>query len=167
LTADAALPCVVTPVDSPGAIVNSQAQASPSHRQPVWSIELHTPARTVVIPVIRTIAADLAARAGFELDSIDDLRMAVDDACAMLVHIAAQGATLSCRLTVRPERIEAVAEVDVEDGAQPLPIGSFGWRVLECLAEEVKACAVPAQPGQRGRVRITLGKQAVTALPGD
>ena len=147
--------------------MNSQAQASPCHRQPVWSIELHTPASTVVIPVIRTIAADLATRAGFELDSIDDLRMAVDDACAMLVHIAAQGATLSCRLTVRPERIEAVADVDVEDGTQPLPTGSFGWRVLECLAEEVKACAVPAQPGQRGRVRITLGKQAVTALPWD
>jgi serine/threonine-protein kinase RsbW len=101
-------------------------------------IELHTTASTVVIPVIRTIAADLAARAGFELDSIDDLRTAVDDACAMLVRITAQGA-----------------------------IGSFGWRVLECLAEEVKACAVPAQPGQRGRVRITLGKQAVTALPWD
>ena len=93
--------------------------------------------------------------------------MAVGDACAMLVRIAAQGAMLSCRFTVRPERIEAVAEVDVEDGAQPLPLGSFGWRVLECLAEEVKACAVPAQPGQRGRVRITLGKQAVTALPWD
>ena len=158
---------MVTPVDSPGWVVNSQAQASPSHRQPVWSIELHTTANPVVIPVIRAVAADLATRAGFEADSIDDLRMAVDDACAMLVRIAAEGATLSCRLTVWPERIEAVADVDVEDGAQPLPIGSFGWRVLECLAEEVKACAVPAQPGQRGRVRITLGKQAVTALPWD
>ena len=130
-------------------------------------IELQTTASTVVIPVLRTIAADLAARAGFELDSIDDLRTAVDDACAMLVRIAAQGAMLSCRFTVRPERIEAVAEVDVEDGAQPLPLGSFGWRMLECLAEEVKAYAMPAQPGQRGRVRITLGKQAVTALPWD
>jgi hypothetical protein len=33
------------------------------------------------------------------------------DACAMLVRIAGQGATLSCQFTVRPERIEAVAEV--------------------------------------------------------
>jgi serine/threonine-protein kinase RsbW len=93
--------------------------------------------------------------------------MAVDDACAMLIQIAAQGATLSCRFTVGPERIEAVAEVDVEDGAQPLPTGSFGWRVLECLAEEVKARAVPAQPAQRGQVRITLGKRAMSALPWD
>ena len=131
------------------------------------SIELHTPASLVVIPVIRAVAADLAARASFEVNSSDDLRMALDDACAMLVHIAAEGATLSCRLTVWPERIEAVADVDIEDGAQAQPIESFGWRVLECLAEEVKTYAVPAQPGHRRRVRITLGRQAVTALPWD
>ncbi|HEX6404910.1 MAG TPA: hypothetical protein VF003_17400 [Pseudonocardiaceae bacterium] len=115
--------------------------------------------------MIRAVAADLAARADFEVDSIDDLRMAVDDACAMLIEIAAQGATLSCRFTVRPERIEAVAEVDVDDGIKPLPTVSLRWRVLKCLAEEVKACALPAQPDQSGRVRISLGKHAVPALP--
>jgi hypothetical protein len=76
---------------------------------------------------------------------------------------------LSCRFTVRPtliKRIEAVADVDVEEGAT-LPTGSFGWRVLECLAEVVNAGAVPGHPGQRGRVRITLGKHATTALPWD
>ena len=129
--------------------------------------KLHTPASTVVIPVIRVVAADLAARADFEVDSVDDLRMAVDDACAILVRIAARGAPLRCRFTVRPERIEVVAEVDIEHGAQPLPTGSFGWRVLECLAEEVTAWALPAQPPQRGRVRITLSKHATTAPPWD
>ena len=114
--------------------------------------------------MIRTVAADLATRADFELDSIDDLRMAVDDACAMLVDIAAEGAALSCRFTVVPERIKAVAEVDVEDEAEQLPTESFRWRVLDCLAEEVKACAVPAQSGQHRRVRITLGEHARTAL---
>jgi serine/threonine-protein kinase RsbW len=133
----------------------------------VLSIELHTTASARVIPVLRAVAADLAARADFQLDSIDDLRIAVDDACAMLVGIAAAGARLSCRFTVWPKRIEAVVEVDVEDAAQPLPIGSFGWRVLECLAEEVKGCAVPAEPGQRGRMRIILGQHSVAALPWD
>lgn len=158
---------MVTHVDSHGAIIDSPAQASPSQRQPALTIELHTPANTVMILVIRTVAADLATRADFDVDSIDDLRMAVDDACAMLVGIAARGATLSCWFTVRPnllKRIEAVADVDVEDGAT-LPTGTFGWRVLECLAEAVNACAVPGHPGQRGRVRITLGKHASTTLP--
>jgi serine/threonine-protein kinase RsbW len=93
--------------------------------------------------------------------------MAVDDACAMLVGIAAEGATLSCRFTVWPKWLEAMPKVDVEEGAKSLPTGSFGWRVLECLAEQVKACAVSGHPGQGERVRITLGKHATAALPWD
>jgi hypothetical protein len=38
--------------------------------------------------------------------------------------VAVPAATLSGRLTVGPERIEAVADVDVEDGAEPLSTGS-------------------------------------------
>jgi hypothetical protein len=51
---------VVTQVDSRGWIVNGPAQASALQRQPKLSIMLHTPASTVVIPVIRAVAADLA-----------------------------------------------------------------------------------------------------------
>jgi serine/threonine-protein kinase RsbW len=129
----------------------------------VLSLELRTTASTVSIPTIRTVAADLAARADFDLDSIDDLRMAVDDLCAMLVRIAAANATLYCTFTVRAERIEVAAETDVGDLADPLPTGSFAWRVLQCLADEVGATSVPAEPGRPGRVRITLAKDALTA----
>jgi serine/threonine-protein kinase RsbW len=126
-------------------------------------MELETAANTVVIATIRTIAADLAARADFDLDSIDDLRMAVDDLCAMLVRIASQDATLRCRFTARPERIEVAADVDVEDGTEPPPTRSFNWRVLECLADDVSATSLPRQHGQRGRIRITVAKNVATA----
>jgi serine/threonine-protein kinase RsbW len=137
--------------------------AGPSREESVLSLELHTPASSSAIPTIRTVAADLAARADFDLDSIDDLRMAVDDLCAMLVRIAADNATLSCRFTVRAERIEVAADVDVDDLADRLPTGSFGWRVLECLADEVSAVSLPAEAGRQGRVCITLTKDAVRA----
>jgi serine/threonine-protein kinase RsbW len=129
----------------------------------VLSIELHTAATPVVIPTIRTVAADLAARADFDLDSIDDLRMAVDDVCALLVRIATLNATLSCTFTVRAEQIELAAEVDADDSADPLPTRSFGWRVLESLADEVSARFLPGAQGQRSRVRITLAKGALSA----
>lgn len=135
------------------------------------AIELHTTASVIAIPTIRTVAADLAARADFDLDSIDDLRMAVDDVCAMLVRIAALNATLSCSFTVRDERIELAAEVDAYDSTMTLPMGSFGWRVLESLADDVSACYLPGgrnsaahgsgAHGQDRRVRITLAKDAV------
>jgi serine/threonine-protein kinase RsbW len=144
-------------VGSAGAPVGSSREESPLF------VELHTAASTVAIPTIRTVAADLAARADFDLDSIDDLRMAVDDACAMLVRVAAQDAQLSCTFTVRPERMEVAAEVEVSDGPNPLPIGSFSWRVLECLADEVSAVSRSPESGRRcGWAGITLAKNAAT-----
>jgi serine/threonine-protein kinase RsbW len=137
--------------------------AEPSGKELMQPFDLHTAASTIAIPTIRTVAADLATRADFDLDSIEDLRMAVDDLCVMLVQIAADNATLSCRFTVQPERIEVAAEVAVDDTADPLPTGSFGWRVLECLADEISAVSLPAEPGRRDRVRVTLAKDAVRA----
>jgi hypothetical protein len=55
------------------------------------------------------------------------------------------------------------AETDVDDLTDPLPTGSFAWRVLQCLADEVGATSVPAEDGRRGRVRIMLAKDALTA----
>jgi serine/threonine-protein kinase RsbW len=147
---------MVTHVDS------GNSQSRPFEKEPVLAIELHTAPSPMVIPTIRTIAADLAARADFDLDSIDDLRMAVDDACAMLVPMAAANATLSCTFTVWAERIVLAAEVEVDDSADPLPTGSFGWRVLESLADEVSGLVLPRASDKHGRVRITLAKGVLT-----
>lgn len=133
---------------------------------PTGAMHVYTAASTRALPTIRLVAADLAARADFDLDSIDDLRMAVDDAWAMLARIAAPDAahnTMRCRFTVWPERIEVATEVDVEDVADLPPTRSFGWRVLECLTDEVTALVLPAEPGQPGRVCIVLVKRPVTA----
>lgn len=138
------------------------ASPAPSGGEAALSIELHTVASPVAIPTIRTVAADLAARADFDLDSIDDLRMAVDDVCALLVRMAAVNATLSCRFTVRAARIELAAEVDTDDLADPLPTRSFGWRVLESLIDEISAECLPGTSGQGCRVCIILTKNSVT-----
>jgi serine/threonine-protein kinase RsbW len=134
---------------------------------PTSATELRITASSLAIPTIRTVAADLATRAHFDLDSIDDLRMVVDDACAMLVGIAASNATLNCRFTVATDRIELAADVDVDDGAEALPTGSFGWRVLSYLADEVTARVLPGELGQHARVGITVAKDAVTTPPWD
>jgi serine/threonine-protein kinase RsbW len=149
-----------------GCLISGDGALPPglSREDLVVVVELHTTASTTVaIPTIRVVAADLAGRADFDLDSIADLRMAIDDACAVLVRLAAPGATLRCRLTVWPERIEMAAEVEVDQVADPLPTGSFGWRLLECLADAVSAASLPAEPGQRGKRCITLAKNAATA----
>ena len=130
---------------------------------PTGVTELYTAARAVAVPTIRTVAADLAARADFDLDAIADLRMAVDDTCMRLVRLAASDATLSCSFAVRLERIEVTAEVDVKDMMDPLPRGSFSWWVLQCLTDGVTTLVLPDEAGQGGRVCIMLVKQALTS----
>ncbi len=151
-------------MDTDRSILNGHAASPASAPKSGLSLELRTTASALVIPTIRSVAADLAARADFDLDSIDDLRMAVDDVCAMLVRIAARDATLSCSFIVRADRIELAAEIDADASAGPLPTKSFGWRVLESLADDVSVAYLPGVHGEGGRVCITLAKGAV-AVP--
>lgn len=149
-----------------------------AYQKPVMSIEMRTMASATAIPTIRTVAADLAARADFDLDSIDDLRMAVDDVCAMLVRAAAQGGALSCRFTVSADRIDVAAEVAADHLVDPLPTGSFDRRVLESLVDEVSCLFLPGASSADvsnfdgsptraglGTVHITLTKSAPMAPP--
>lgn len=87
--------------------------------------------------------------------------MAVDDASAMPVRIAAGNATLSGRFTIRPGRIEVVTEVEVDDVADSLPTRSFTWRLLECLVDEGQRLHLCAEPGQRGSMCVTLTTYAL------
>ena len=132
--------------------------------EPAGVTEVHTAASACAIPTIRTVAVDLATRTGFDFDSIVDLRVAVDDVCTRLVRLATAEATLSCSfLSVWLERIEVTAEVDVETMTDPLPRGSFGWWVLQCLADEVTALVLPSDTGRGARVCLILIKYAWSA----
>ena len=56
---------------------------------------LTVPADGTYLAVLRTATAGLAARLHFALDEIEDLRIAVDEACAMLLAVAARDTELA------------------------------------------------------------------------
>ncbi|MGH3428801.1 MAG: ATP-binding protein [Terriglobales bacterium] len=101
-------------------------------------IELTLPAAPTHLAAARALAAELTGRMDFNLDEIDDTRMAVDEACATLVDLAVPSSTLSCVFTLRPDEIEVETWVSVVHGHQ-LDEGTFGWRVLTTLVDEVVA----------------------------
>ena len=123
------------------------------------TVEVRTSASAALIPTIRAVASDLAARADFDLDAISDLRMAVDEACATLVDVAAPAAQLRCTFLVRTERIEVRAEVRAGRADAAVSTDTFGWRVLQTLADEV---SVHHSPDRRHgpTVGIRLDKRA-------
>lgn len=103
------------------------------------TVEVRTAATAALIPTIRAVASDLAARADFDLDSISDLRMAVDEACATLVDLAGPTSTLTCTFSVQAERIEVRAQVQAAQNGMSVSTDTFGWRVLQTLADHVEA----------------------------
>lgn len=68
-------------------------------------VHLTVPADGGYLSVLRTATAGLAARLQFALDEIEDLRIAVDEACAMLLAIAAADAELDCRFSVTEDAL--------------------------------------------------------------
>ena len=69
------------------------------------------PAEGAYLSVLRTATAGLAARLDFTLDEIEDLRIAVDEACGMLLAQAAPGANLECDFTLGPDRILSLIHI--------------------------------------------------------
>lgn len=98
-------------------------------------VELEIPAVPAYISVARTATAGLAARVDITMDRIEDLRIAVDEACTLLMrprgHLRS-GDALRCRFTVQ----EASLTVEVNGPRTDLPRPeAFAWSVLSALVD--------------------------------
>jgi serine/threonine-protein kinase RsbW len=123
-----------------------------SSTEPQDIVTIKLPAAGAYLSVLRTATAGLAARLDFTLDEIEDLRIAVDEACAMLLAQALPGADLECEFTLDQDSIRVGVSVLTVDGQQPSR-DTFAWTVLSALAGEVDSSA-----GVDNRITITLLK---------
>lgn len=101
-------------------------------------VVLALPADSSYLSVLRTATAGLAARLHFTLDEIEDLRIAVDEACALLLAAARADSELECRFTVGSDRIGVAISVPSDRPMLPRR-DTFAWSVLSALAGEVDA----------------------------
>jgi len=101
-------------------------------------IELRIGAKLEQLPIIRSLAATVAIRADFDLDSIADLKLAVDEACSTLITRAIPGSALTCRFILRDNEIRFVGMATSASQAEPRR-DSFGWRVLTTLTDDASA----------------------------
>jgi serine/threonine-protein kinase RsbW len=113
------------------------------------------------------MAGDLAIRMDYDLDAVEDLRLAVDEACATLAQIAAGDAPLTVIFETTRAGLHIEAWVATAEGTE-VPRDGFGWAILATLVDAVDArrsnqAAVPAGDGTDSPVGlITMDKY----LPG-
>jgi serine/threonine-protein kinase RsbW len=132
---------------------NSEVPIADQPKQVDDVVELRLPADGAYLSVLRTATAGLAARLDFTLDEIEDLRIAVDEACAMLLPDALPGASLVCSFVMSPESLSITVSVPTTGGRLPRR-NTFAWTVLTALAGEVDAQAAPD-----GTVSVLLHKR--------
>ncbi|MGI8900816.1 MAG: anti-sigma factor [Nocardioides sp.] len=98
-------------------------------------VELRLPADSAYVSVLRTTTAGLAARLDFTIDDIEDLRMAVGEASALVLPEADDRSDLVCRFHMAPGRLTVTVTVAASH-APTVDYDSFGWQVLTTLATE-------------------------------
>ena len=109
-------------------------------------VELRLPADAAYLGVVRTATAGLAARLDFTLDEIEDLRIAVDEACAILLPDVVPGESVECVFALDGEVLDVTVSARIDGDHRPEQ-GSFGWTVLEALTGSVAAVSVGVVDG--------------------
>jgi serine/threonine-protein kinase RsbW len=99
---------------------------------------LRVPADGSYLTVLRTATSGLATRIDFTLEDIDDLRIGVDEACAILLAQARPDADLECAFWV-DESSMTIEVATTCDAPRPPSEHGFAWRVLSALAHEAAA----------------------------
>lgn len=101
-----------------------------------YEVEVRMLADKVHVPGVRALASDMAIRQDFDLDTVEDLRLALEEACATLVANADEHGMLVCRLLISPSAVEISASVPMADGQLPV-VGPFSLRILRVLSDSV------------------------------
>jgi serine/threonine-protein kinase RsbW len=143
-----------------GATATAAPAAATGNHAPKDVVAVRMPAEGAYLSVLRTATAGLAARLDFTLDEIEDLRIAVDEACAMLLPQAVPGSSLECEFDLDADAMTVAVSVLSGNGRPPAR-DTFAWTVLTALAGKVDA-----HVGPDDKVTIVLQKSRDTSRDG-
>lgn len=128
-------------------------------------VTVSVPAMPDFVHVLRSVVAAVAARSDFSYDSIEDLRLAVDEASAQLLAFG-RGAN-NIRVEIEgpdagAEGLEVVVSSDAQDTTGWPPEGAertLTWQVLVALADAARFEVHEGAPA----LRLTKRREAANA----
>jgi serine/threonine-protein kinase RsbW len=103
------------------------------------TIDVSGPAQPGTVGLLRAVAATLAARVGMDVEAIEELRMAVDEASSLLLT-AGPGERLSMSIDTADGHLAIRVRTDARIEALPTDERtSWPWRVIRQLTREAEA----------------------------
>ncbi|BBX21549.1 anti-sigma-F factor RsbW [Mycolicibacter terrae] len=101
------------------------------------AVELRVAPRLESLAVVRMLVGAIATYEDLNVDTVADLRLAIDELCTQLIRCAAPNSTL--KVVIDPDDDDITIEASTAgDGSDVLTPGSFSWHVLTSLVDDVQ-----------------------------
>lgn len=104
------------------------------------AVIVQVPSRAEYVHVLRAVTASVGSRLALPFDTIEDLRLAVDEASARLLAVHAGSSVLTLRIEPGQEDLRLHLSVDATVDDWP-PAGledTLAWKVLVALVDSVR-----------------------------
>ena len=102
-------------------------------------VNVTVPADIVYISTIRSCAGSIGVRCDLTIDAIEDLRLAVSEACGILLSLVEKPSSLRARFVILDHTLGFEATVVGPDSQKltPLDQSGLGWVILTALVSEL------------------------------
>ena len=123
-------------------------------------ISLTVPASPSSIAIVRTVAATVAGRLEVPYDTVDDLRIAVAEACNRILTSAPHAAELRLDVEWNEASLVATVSTAVSPGDQaPERATAWEWRIIEGLTDHASEAITDGRFAIE--LRIGIGSRVV------
>jgi serine/threonine-protein kinase RsbW len=116
------------------------------------TVHLEITASGAYLAVARAAATGLAAQLQFTYEEIDDLRIAVDEACTQLLARRGSATTLNVAYHLAEAELRVDVSIEASDRGDPLERDTFAWQILSAMTDEVR------EQSEAGRLRLSFTK---------
>lgn len=99
-------------------------------------VEVRLPADREYVAALRAFVTALAAGSELSVDDVEDVQIALDESCALLLPHAQHGGELTVHVELAPAGLDVVVSVPAGPAAVPDRHG-FSWTVLSAVADEM------------------------------
>jgi serine/threonine-protein kinase RsbW len=113
----------------------------------VVDVQLSLPATSSHLRLARVMAAGVASLGQLDYDSVEDLRIAVDELCTLLVQGAAPGGRIDLVYRLAGDHLEVEARTASRAGAVAPAVPSLTGQILSAVADGYELWAADGHIG--------------------
>lgn len=99
-------------------------------------VRLAVPATPEFLRLARVTASGIASRLGFTIDEVEDLRLAIDELCFVLIGNKVRTGTVDLRYLIDGNQLEVEGVRSFVDGDKDLVLNDFTKQILGALLDD-------------------------------